>query len=97
MDNPVIFSNQDEEYLEWVDPHNHPDGYVMIVDLRPNVASWISVHSAQCHTVNRERNDGKEWTKTYAKVCSDDLELLKRWAARTWPNRKVAPCGHCKP
>jgi hypothetical protein len=90
----ITFDRQDEDYLEWVDEHQH--GFVVNA-LRNLNPGYLMLHHASCGTISGTPTRGKTWTHgDYIKVCAESLEDLRRWAAMETRGR-LQPCKRCHP
>ena len=91
-----MFDHDEEGYREWI--KSHPIGFVL-VSHNPPSSKYISVHRADCHTINPAKARHKEnWTKSYIKLCADVEAELTQWATSQWGQQvaPLRPCGHCK-
>lgn len=88
---PVIFHNDDEGYLSWL--QINPTGFVINCDSEPR-AEYVKLHRASCHTITGEPSQGEHWTRTYMKVCGETETELGLWAPRT-VGVLSERCGSC--
>jgi hypothetical protein len=86
----IIFIQDDEAYLHWID--QNPSGFVVNAYRRPTPA-YLVLHRAICpHVSTAVRTN---WTTTqYIKICSADLDELQLWAKRD-VGGEVRVCGFC--
>ncbi|HZP57047.1 MAG TPA: hypothetical protein VFC53_05780 [Dehalococcoidia bacterium] len=89
----VIFEDDDDEYLGWLD--RHPHGFV-INSTRPASASYLVLHAAQCTTIRGRPTRGTYWTRDYVKVCAETTDALQAWARREFGSAAKA-CERCAP
>lgn len=89
------FDNDESGYREWI--KTHPLGFVL-VSWNPPRPEYISIHRADCYTINPEKAKHKDnWTKSYIKVCGNTVEELTEWVEEKWKqNAQIHLCGHCK-
>ncbi len=87
----IIFIEDDESYLDWID--QHPDGYVVNANRRP-VPGYLILHRSTCPHISTEAR--ANWTtKQYIKLCSENLEQLQSWS-KLEIGGELKPCSVCK-
>lgn len=87
------FDDRESEYLDWI--ARHPDGYVANADRADVVPQYPMIHRASHRLMSSERIGGFT-TGAYIKLCSIDLETLRR-ALHARFRRPATHCGHCMP
>ena len=91
------FSRDDDRYLDWVE--DNWTGFVLNVRAK-NDPSYMVLHKASCWTIGAARYlPGGAVERSYRKVCSNDVEDLRRWVKRNGrPDGTFsAECRHCSP
>jgi hypothetical protein len=74
----VTFIDDDPAFVRWRDIY--PDGYIVNHDREPK-RSYLKLHRATCSTLQGVvPGRGDNWTVTYAKTCSENINELDRWA-----------------
>jgi hypothetical protein len=87
----IIFINDDEAYLRWVDLNSN--GWVVNANRRP-VPQYLILHRATCAHISSVKRTN--WTnKQYIKVCSLDLAELIDWAKKD-VRGELSRCGVCE-
>ena len=86
----IIFINEDEGYLRWIDQNS--TGFVVNAARVPK-PNYLILHRATCaHIANDKRSN---WTTSaYIKICSNSSDELNDWATNDL-NGKLQPCGSC--
>jgi len=86
----IIFINEDEDYLRWIDQNRA--GFVVNANRRP-LPNYLILHRAICAHVSTDQRTN--WTtKQYIKVCSPNVDELRDWAKRD-VGGELRPCGFC--
>ena len=91
----AYFDNDETGYREWV--KNYPEGFVLVSG-NPPAPNYITIHRADCHTINPAMATHKDyWTIRYVKVCEDALDGLTEWATQKWGSGGYVfhRCKHC--
>jgi hypothetical protein len=89
----ILFDRQDEEYLDWIEVHQH--GFVVNAfrNLAPN---YLMLHRASCGTISGKPARGNTWTDgDFVKVCSETVSDLELWARRNTTG-SLTPCQLCR-
>src|SRR4051812_28665025 len=76
----IVFDDDDESYLRWVDLH--PAGYVLNMRREKNPAYRV-LHRAGCPSITEytgQQTEGAFTRHLYIKVCAEDIESLKEWS-----------------
>lgn len=81
------FRKNDADYKAWLE--RHPTGFVVNID--ESEPAGTRLHRASCVTLRGPIERGQDLTGPYPKVCSDDLEELRRESGNP------RPCGFCDP
>ena len=71
----------DSKYFRWLGAHQQ-HGLVMNRYAKPS-ENYLNVHKADCSYIQLWRDSASGYTHTtrgYGKVCSDSMDVLKRWA-----------------
>ena len=88
----VTFVDDDQKYLAWV--ADHPGRYVVNCRRTP-APDYLMLHRASCKSVSKSTRSN--WTTgQYIKVCSEDIDDLRRWAADQ-VGGSLQPCQTCSP
>lgn len=94
----VVFDNDDEGYLAWLDAH--PEGFVLNTR-RSKAPDSLVLHRAGCSTLKNRAKSGKAGglTERNIKVCAMDVDCLKRWAKQQGRDSGALSqgCSLCKP
>jgi hypothetical protein len=88
------FVDDDEGFVYWRD--SHPEGFIVNADRCPR-ADYLVLHRATCPAMKLP-NASLHWTRSYIKLCANDMHELTRWGAQTVEGfHGLSPCGLCKP
>lgn len=87
----ILFIDDNEAYLTWL--QQNPHGFVVNCDRKPS-PRLLMYHKADCFHI--QRWEGRNLTVDYIKVCSNDLQELKKWA-EVIIGGEVQYCRSCSP
>ena len=87
------FLDDESGYLRWLE--SSPNGFLINSNRNVN-STYLMLHRATCRTISGTPSRGKDWTKNYVKVCSNDLEELAAWA-KDEIQGSIVRCGICRP
>ena len=95
----TVFDSGDAPYFRWL--RMHPEGYVVNTRRRPTTG-YFTLHRASCRTIRTygdDQHDGGFTEREYVKVCADDPEEIRVWAAKHRQNVSglIHRCGACRP
>lgn len=95
MEQPTIFKDNDEGYLEWIE--NNKNGFV-INAFRKTSDLPVMIHKATCRTIRVPSAISKpHWTTGDSiKICSLDKTNLETWGNNNFSG-KVQICTKCNP
>ncbi|MEX2306674.1 MAG: hypothetical protein WD738_03735 [Pirellulales bacterium] len=86
----IIFIEEDDAYLRWID--ENPGGFV-VNSLRQPTAAYLKLHRATCVHISTDQRSN--WTAPdYIKICSTNRDQLNAWALHE-VGGKLQPCGFC--
>jgi hypothetical protein len=86
----IIFINEDEAYLRWID--QNPCGFVVNANRVPK-PNYLILHRSTCNHI--ATNARENWTtNSYIKICSNSIDELRDWATRD-VGGQVQQCGSC--
>lgn len=86
-----LFVDDDRGYFDWLS--EHPEGFVINTTRKPSPSN-LMLHLASCdHIADRSVAN---YTKQYAKACSDSRYELLRWA-REEVGGTASNCYSCAP
>jgi hypothetical protein len=93
-----VFRNE-PDYYRWLD--QNPTGFV-VNSRRVPTPDYLVLHRATCRHIRepyRETESGGFTERDYIKVCANNLESLRDWAAANGrPDRSFSlECSHCRP
>jgi hypothetical protein len=84
-----------DNYLQWI--KENPNGYVLNCNINPN-SNYLVIHRAHCYTINNLQKQANSWTEKYQKICSEDINELKKWARLNVNGYSdVTICSKCEP
>ena len=95
----IEFINNEKGYLHWL--RMHPNGYVINTERRMST-NYMWLHRASCRLISEYTKGSKEGgftERTYIKICSDDLESIRKWAKCHGLNYGIIKdkCSTCNP
>jgi hypothetical protein len=76
----IIFKNDEEYYLRWVD-ENGDRGFVVNSENKPSPNNLV-LHDAACGHIRRYEKPQNYTTPNYFKICSRDVDELREWATK---------------
>ena len=98
LEMPAIgFDNEEDAYKAWL--LSNQDGFVLST-YRDRSSYYMSLHRATCPAISvvNSRMRANPFTgQEYVKICSTQLEALRRWMQQNWLTEFSRICKRCSP
>jgi hypothetical protein len=85
------FANDEDGYKSW--KQSNSKGFIL-VSHNPPSGQYLTLHRADCGSLNPHDASTKKWTEKYVKICSANRAELEEWTVKKF--QTTAPrCGLC--